>query len=623
MAASKRASCDPSVSKMLCLHIPSLLPPPFADMDVSSVAQIAAVAGVGLLYQGSAHRLMTEFLLGEIGRKPSSDKIADREAYVLAAGFALGFVNLGKGKSGATGGLQDLKLEERLSQYLLGGLDLYPSNIFRGGDEGNQKCSRIFEGDAINVDVTSPGATMALGLLHIKSGNKTVAARLGLPQTAADLDLCRPDFLLLRVVARALVMWDKDVRPTSEWVKSQVPDIVSRNWARLGDSASYIKVAFGVANMTIKGTDVESTEGRQGVGDERKESGGVDEEVDDQTIKQAYVYIIAGACFALGLKYAGTGNADAKSTIMKELLMLKKLREDNTRVTTARKPAKAIIDMSIGTAAISLAMVMAGTGDVDSVKVLRQLRLKCDAGVTYGMHACLASALGLLFLGGGSCTLGRRNEDIAVLLIAFYPRWPISTTDHQFHLQALRHLYALAVVERSIECVDVITGNPVFMPISFVENGTEKKVMSPILLNKDIQELQLDTERYYPIKFDFGNNSLDEFLKGGGGATIFVKRKVGHLTYQQDPHGLRSLQLGDGDDDEREEGGAFKGALQEFTEDADLLMFSKYLCGMGKEVDRLERKMPGLGTFGKFCKMTLPLVVDKTEALQLYLSLRR
>jgi hypothetical protein len=32
---------------------------------VSSVAQTAAVAGVGLLYQGTAHRLMTEFLLGE------------------------------------------------------------------------------------------------------------------------------------------------------------------------------------------------------------------------------------------------------------------------------------------------------------------------------------------------------------------------------------------------------------------------------------------------------------------------------------------------------------------------------------------------------------------------------
>ena len=109
---------------MLCLHIPSLLPPPFTEMDVSSVAQIAAVAGVGMLYLGSAHRLMTEFLLGEIGRKPTSDKIADREAYVLSAGFALGMVNLGKGKSGAAAGLQDLKIEERLGQYLTGGQEV-------------------------------------------------------------------------------------------------------------------------------------------------------------------------------------------------------------------------------------------------------------------------------------------------------------------------------------------------------------------------------------------------------------------------------------------------------------------------------------------------------------------
>ena len=94
MAASKLGTCDASVSKMLCLHIPSLLPLQM-QMDVSSVAQIAAVAGVGMLYLGSAHRLMTEFLLGRSGGSPG-DKIADREAYVLSAGFALGMVNLGK-----------------------------------------------------------------------------------------------------------------------------------------------------------------------------------------------------------------------------------------------------------------------------------------------------------------------------------------------------------------------------------------------------------------------------------------------------------------------------------------------------------------------------------------------
>ena len=34
MAATKKGSCDPSISKMLCLHIPSLLPLSFANMDV-------------------------------------------------------------------------------------------------------------------------------------------------------------------------------------------------------------------------------------------------------------------------------------------------------------------------------------------------------------------------------------------------------------------------------------------------------------------------------------------------------------------------------------------------------------------------------------------------------------
>ena len=42
---------DPAINKMLCLHIPSLLPPPFAEMDVPAIAQTAAILGVGLLYQ--------------------------------------------------------------------------------------------------------------------------------------------------------------------------------------------------------------------------------------------------------------------------------------------------------------------------------------------------------------------------------------------------------------------------------------------------------------------------------------------------------------------------------------------------------------------------------------------
>jgi len=46
---------------------------------------------------GSCNRLTTEMTLAQIGRKPVSDKCLDREGYSLAAGFALGLVNLGKG----------------------------------------------------------------------------------------------------------------------------------------------------------------------------------------------------------------------------------------------------------------------------------------------------------------------------------------------------------------------------------------------------------------------------------------------------------------------------------------------------------------------------------------------
>jgi anaphase-promoting complex subunit 1 len=42
MAANKRGPCDMSVSKMLCLHIPSLIPQHFSAIDVACAVQAAA-----------------------------------------------------------------------------------------------------------------------------------------------------------------------------------------------------------------------------------------------------------------------------------------------------------------------------------------------------------------------------------------------------------------------------------------------------------------------------------------------------------------------------------------------------------------------------------------------------
>lgn len=92
--------------------------------------------GLGLLHQGSCHRLMTETMLEEIGRTPGvNPSLAhmtspagaavnaaslsalmcvthDREAYALAAGFALGLICLGQGRNAP--GLADLHLEDKL-----------------------------------------------------------------------------------------------------------------------------------------------------------------------------------------------------------------------------------------------------------------------------------------------------------------------------------------------------------------------------------------------------------------------------------------------------------------------------------------------------------------------------
>jgi anaphase-promoting complex subunit 1 len=75
------------------------------------------------------------------------------------------------------------------------------------------------------------------------------------------------------------------------------------------------------------------------------------------------------------------------------------------------------------------------------------------------------AAIGLLFLGGGTCTLGRSPEDIAALVLALFPRFPLTTSDNQHHLQALRHCYALAVVKRDIRAIDADTGDIVSVPL--------------------------------------------------------------------------------------------------------------------------------------------------------------
>ncbi|GLI61806.1 hypothetical protein VaNZ11_004311, partial [Volvox africanus] len=63
MAAQRRASMDPTVTRMLFLHLPARHPTTFPELELSPLVQAAALMGVGLLYEGSAHRVMAETLV--------------------------------------------------------------------------------------------------------------------------------------------------------------------------------------------------------------------------------------------------------------------------------------------------------------------------------------------------------------------------------------------------------------------------------------------------------------------------------------------------------------------------------------------------------------------------------
>ena len=73
----RRGTMDLSTTKILSIHVDALLPPTSAELDLPHSAQVTALLGVGLVYQGTAHRRMAEVLLSEIGEVHSNLWIRD------------------------------------------------------------------------------------------------------------------------------------------------------------------------------------------------------------------------------------------------------------------------------------------------------------------------------------------------------------------------------------------------------------------------------------------------------------------------------------------------------------------------------------------------------------------
>jgi anaphase-promoting complex subunit 1 len=202
---------------------------------------------------------------------------------------------------------------------------------------------------------------------------------------------------------------------------------------------------------------------------------------------------------------------------------------------------------------MSLAMVMAGTGELNVLRRLRIAHGHFSEGVTYGTHLSSHMALGLLFLGSGQYTLGTSNLAIAALVIAFFPSFPSTPMENRAHLQAYRHLWTLAVEARCLVARDVDTNEAAFLPVRLrlndnsTTNSTGTSVRSlelvaPTLIPelRRINTIQIDSPRYWSFALHLSTNQtqLRNFLVD---STLYVKRRTGHLSYSQDPRGNRSI----------------------------------------------------------------------------------
>merc|ERR1712013_437343 len=144
-------------------------------------------------------------------------------------------------------------------------------------------------------------------------------------------------------------------------------------------------------------------------------------------------------------------------------------------------------------------------------------------------------AIGFLFLGGGRYTLKTDNLAVAALLCSLYPKWPVSSKDNRFHLQALRHLYVLACEPRLFVTRDVDTKNICYSPLQVTLKesdwypATTLKMLSPCFIPelKYVEEIKVVGPRYWSIVFSGTNNPITlDHIKNVG-----VKKKAGYLSY--------------------------------------------------------------------------------------------
>ncbi|KAJ5046374.1 uncharacterized protein L3040_003618 [Drepanopeziza brunnea f. sp. 'multigermtubi'] len=445
LAASYLGTMDSLVTRLLSVHVTRMLPPGAAELNISPLTQTTGIMGIGLLYCNTQHRRMSEIMVSEIEHIDSEteEEPLRNEGYRLAAGFALGLINLGKGSD--LKGLYDMRLTERLLALAVDSKKV----------------------DLVHVlDKATAAAVVAIALIFMKSENQVLARKIDVPASLLQFDYIRPDIFLLRTLAKHLIMWER-ISPSFEWVKDNLPDAYKKR-------------------STL-------------------------EEIKFLTTKDLPFYnIIAGVCFSIALRFAGSGKADVRDLLIHYLDQLMRICRLGAG-TFDKKLARITVRNCQDLLALAVATVMAGTGDLIVFRRLRSMHGRDDNETPYGSHLAAHLAVGALFLGGGTFTFGTSSLAIAALLIAFYPIFPSAVQDNKSHLQAFRHFWVLAAEPRCLVVRDIDTNQLVSVQTIVTlrdGDGVPITLHSPALLPELhlIKTIRTNSTEYWNLVLDLESN---------------------------------------------------------------------------------------------------------------------
>ncbi|KAM7533602.1 hypothetical protein Aperf_G00000127576 [Anoplocephala perfoliata] len=422
---------------------------------------------------------------------------------------------------------------------------------------------QIREQDTYNSDMSAPGATIALGFAYLGTANTTVSGWLQAPNSFRELEMVRSDMLALRTISWGLVNFE-GVEATIEWIEARIPACIVKVLTLIPlkkEQSSKNAEASSLVMSTETDVENRSPRGKAPSNECKKSSrrqplspklsliqldslltlpeASKSSAIDYSTVAQAYLNILVGACFVIGLKFAGTCDSEATEllhTIVTSILTgdwWPPNRSNFAEVSSAggsssEHPPRLLdlppMDQSVRYAAATvltaLAMVLAGSGNLTVLRMVRKLRAirffgRCPHKVSvsnsvtsswpspaetarlfqvaavvaqivpnvqpganaspvnqpvstaavmgavlapdFGLQMVYGSIIGLLFLGGGRLTLSNTPEAAALLTISFFPRYPIYAGDNWYHLQCLRHLYVLATKPRRLCGVNILT----------------------------------------------------------------------------------------------------------------------------------------------------------------------